>query len=92
MCWANEKLHDDVDFAKRNNPEYVNNQNCRVWGWENPHVALQKPMYPLRMTVWYSLWSSIGPYFFENGATITISGDYVLSLRCCDLTQLHYFQ
>lgn len=86
--WANEKLHDDVDFAQKiifsdeahfHLGGYVNKQNCRIWGSENPHVVLQKPMHPLRVTVWCGLWSGgiIGPYFFQNedGATITVNGD-----------------
>ena len=58
---------------------YVNKQNCHIWGSENPHEVLEKPMHPLRVTVWCGLWSGgiIGPYFFEDegGATVTVNGD-----------------
>ena len=36
---------------------YVNKQNCRIWGTENPHVFVEKPMHPQRVTVWCGLWS-----------------------------------
>jgi len=31
--------------------EYVNRQNYRIWGSENPHVAISKPLHPQRVTV-----------------------------------------
>ena len=35
---------------------------------ENPPVVLQKPIHPLRVTVWYGMWSGgiIDQYFIEN--------------------------
>ena len=35
--------------------EYVNKQNCRIWGAENPHAYIEKPMHPKRVTVWCTL-------------------------------------
>ena len=55
---------------------YVNKQNCRIWGTENPHVIVEKPMHPARITVWCEFWSGgiIGPFFFENEeGTVTIN-------------------
>ena len=45
---------------------YVNKQNCRIWGSENPKIIIEKPFYPQRKTVWCSFWAGgiIGPYFF----------------------------
>lgn len=58
---------------------YVNKQNCRIWGTENPHVIVEKPMHPQRVTVWCGFWSGgiIGPFFFENeqGAAVTVNGE-----------------
>ena len=31
---------------------YVNKQNCRIWGTDNPHAYIEKPMHPKRITVW----------------------------------------
>ena len=30
---------------------YVNKQNCRIWGSENPKIIIWKPLYPQRVTV-----------------------------------------
>ena len=77
--WTCDRLTKDADFGKKKiifSAEayfdlggYVNKQNCRIWGTENPK----------RVTVWYGFWSRgiIGPFFFENklGETVTVNGD-----------------
>ena len=47
---------------------YVNKQNCRIWGTENPRALHQRQLHPLRCTVWCGIMADkvIGPYFFEN--------------------------
>ena len=58
---------------------YVNKQNCRIWGTENPHVYIEKPTHSKRVTVWCGFGSRgiIGPIFFENeqGEAVTVNDD-----------------
>ena len=58
---------------------YVNKQNCRIWGTENPHAYIEKPMHTKRVTVWCEFWSRviIRPFFFENEQkeAVTVNGD-----------------
>ena len=47
---------------------YVNKQNCRIWGSENPKMIIQKPLYPQRVTVrcGFSAEGIIVSYFLLN--------------------------
>ena len=67
------------DEARFDLEGYVNKQNCRIWGTENPHAYTEKPTHPKRVTLWCEFWSKgiIGSYFFENeqGVTVTVNGD-----------------
>ena len=58
---------------------YVNKQNCRICGTENPNVYIDKPTHSKRVIVWYGFWSRgiMGPFFFENGQgeAVTINDD-----------------
>lgn len=47
---------------------YVNKQNCRLWGSENPRATHQHQLHPSKCTVWCGVMATrvIGPYFFEN--------------------------
>ena len=59
---------DEAHFHLRG---YVNKQNWRHWGSENPHIAVAKPLHPERVTVWCALSSTsiIGPIFIEGNVT-----------------------
>lgn len=85
--WVLENKEVDGEFCKKiilsdeahfDLSGYVNKQNCRIWGAENPHVIQEQPMHPRRVTVWCGLWAGgvIGPYFFENAAgnVVTVNG------------------
>ena len=60
-----------IIFSEENHLDlckYVNKQNYRIWGTENPHEYIEKPTHPKRVTVWCGFWSRgiIGQFFFEN--------------------------
>lgn len=86
--WVLEKQAENPDFSNQifftdeahfHLGGYVNSQNCRIWGSENPQVVVERPLHPPRVTVWCALWSGgvIGPYFFENdkGETVTVNSE-----------------
>ncbi|GFV05820.1 uncharacterized protein TNCV_5035591 [Trichonephila clavipes] len=58
---------------------YVNKQNYHIWSEAIPHVYVETPLHPEKVTVWCALWAGgfIGPYFFKNdeGHNVTVNGD-----------------
>ena len=58
---------------------YVNNQNCRIWGTENPHACIEQPTHPKRVTIWCGFCSKgiIRAFCFENEQAegVTINAD-----------------
>ena len=52
---------------------FVNKQNLRYWGVENPRIVNEKELHPQRVTVWCAIMCDriIGPYFFENAEGFT---------------------
>ena len=78
--WVCDRHTGDADFVKKFHlGEYVNKQNCSIWGTENPHAYIGKPTHPKRVTVWCGFWSRgiIVAFFFENeqGEAVTVNGD-----------------
>ena len=69
---------------------YVNKQNYRIWGPENPQVIEDRPLHPEKVTVLCALWCErvIELYFFENenGTTVT-----VYSQRCGHMITAFFF-
>jgi hypothetical protein len=83
-----ERLAADEKFAKKiifsdeahfHLSGFVNKQNCRFWGNENPRIMQEREMHPLRTTVWCGFWEGgvLGPFFFEDdeGNAVTINGE-----------------
>lgn len=58
---------------------YVNKQNMRFWGTENPRVVHQCCLHPVKVTIWCGVHAEkvLGPYFFEDdtGNTLTVNGE-----------------
>ena len=59
---ACDRLTEDEDFGKKKKiifsdeahfdlGGYVNNQNYRIWGTQNPHAYIEKPTHPRRIIV-----------------------------------------
>lgn len=87
-AWSLEQLERDRNFAKKIifSDEahfwlsgYVNKQNCRFWCENNPQQIHEKPLHPLKVTVWCGLWHGgiVGPFFFQNevGDSVTVNGE-----------------
>ena len=83
-----DQLNNDVDFGRKiifsdeahfHLGGYVNKQTCRIWGSQQPHTIVERPMHPPRVTVWSGFWSGgiIRPFFFENdaGNAVTVNGE-----------------
>lgn len=86
--WIFEQLQTDDEFHNKiifsdeahfHLNGFVNKQNSRIWGDENPYVIQKLPLHPQKVIVWCAMWAGgiIGPYFFENdeGAAVTVDGN-----------------
>ena len=56
---------------------YVNKQNYRIWGTENPHAYIKKAMHQKRVTFWcgFCFIGIIGPFFFANEQEEAVTGN-----------------
>ncbi|GFY19690.1 transposable element Tc3 transposase [Trichonephila clavipes] len=77
--WAQNEIAVVPDFHKRilfsdeahfRLNSYVNKQNCRIWSEANPHVYVETPLHPEKLTVCVES-------FFKNdeGHNVTVNGD-----------------
>lgn len=86
--WALLQLEQNADFGKQiifsDEAHFwlngvVNTQNCRFWCENNPRQLVERPLHPMKVTVWCGLHAGgiIGPYFFEDadGHTVTVNAE-----------------
>jgi len=79
---------------------YVNRQNFRIWGSENPHMTIPKPLHPAKVSVWAGICAKdiIGPIFPEDNETITgdvynrILNEAFPKLKALKLDRSYYWQ
>lgn len=78
----NEEFHRKIIFSDEAHfwlNGFVNKQNMRYWSATNPHVLLETPLHPQKITVWCGFHAAgvIGPYFFvdENDRHVTVNGE-----------------
>ncbi|XP_039301292.1 uncharacterized protein LOC120356416 [Nilaparvata lugens] len=64
--WVLGKLQEDDSFANKiifsdeahfHLNGFINKQNCRIWGSENPRIISEREMHAQRVTVWCGFWS-----------------------------------
>ena len=65
-------MTDEVHFHLHS---FVNKQNFRYWGVENPRILNEKEFHPQRVTIMCDRF--IGSYFFDNtdGFIETVNGE-----------------
>ncbi len=71
--WFTDEVHFQLDG-------YVNKQNYRHWGTQNPHLAVVRPLHPKRITVWCAISHGmiIGPYFLTDSITGPVYKEQIL--------------
>lgn len=76
---------------------YVNKQNMRIWGKENPNMVISRPAHPIRVTAWAAVTAS-GIYltFIEGNVTSNsykelLANKFLPSAKKKGLISDHYF-
>lgn len=77
--WFNENLNNDdildltffSDEAWFHLSGYVNSQNYRTWGTENPYQFVETSLHPIKVGIWVAMSRRriIGPIFFNENVT-----------------------
>lgn len=69
--WFTDEAHFDLQG-------YVNKQNFRHWGSENPHITEVRPLHPQRVTAWCGISGDViaGPYWFNQ----TVNAERYMSM------------
>ena len=90
--WFSDEVHFQLDG-------YVNKQNYRHWGTQNPHLAVVRPLHPERITVWCAISYDdiIGPYFITDSITGPVYKEQILekfihSIRRRGMIKDYWFQ
>lgn len=94
--WFNQNLNDndilDISFfsdeAWFHLSGYVNSQNYRTWGAENPHVFMETTLHPIKVGVWVAMSRRriIGPIFFQGTVTAEVYRNQIIDTF---LNELH---
>ncbi|GBM07331.1 hypothetical protein AVEN_198108-1 [Araneus ventricosus] len=89
--WFTDKAHFHLNG-------FVNKQNWRFWGSENPHMCEGKPLHSSKVTSWVAVCSRgiIGPFFMRETISseryITILGQFVSTqLALEDRSKIEWF-
>lgn len=64
---------------------YVNGQNYRTWGTDNPHIFIESPLHPQKIGVWCAVSRRriIGPLFFETTVNAALYEDIIQQFIAC---------
>ena len=90
--WFTDEAHFQLDG-------YVNKQNYRHWGTQNPHLGIARPLHPKRVTVWcaISYGRIIGPIFLTDSITGPVYKEQILeksfrTIRRLGMIKSYWFQ
>ncbi len=73
---------------------YVNGNKNSVWSTTSPHVRLEGPFHPLKISVWYGIsgYRITGPIFFPKTITFAVYLEFIDQfIVLLPVHQCHYF-